>query len=199
MRDALALGALSKGGLPHPWLSASGPPTALTAEVLTDATIELDGSGSILVTVLAPAAFAGSYTVALADLAVGPLNLVAPSITGVASIGETVTAAPGLWLYDADAGIPALDYDWQANGTAIAGATGGSFVLTTSEAGRAVTVRETATDQNGSRTATSAGLSIPGAGAVLSPADGAIAVEYLDPIVPVALTGADTQIDVEAP
>lgn len=199
MREAFALGTLTTGGRPYLWLAASGPPAALSAEVLTDATIELDGSGSVLVTVLSPPDFAGSYDVELADLASGPVSLVAPGILGTASTGETLTVEPGLWLYSADAGEPVLEYDWQANGTAIAGATGESLVLGIGQAGREVTVRESATDQNGARNVVSAGLAIPGAGAVFSEADGAIVVEYLDPIVPIVMTGTDSQIDVEAP
>ena len=63
-------------------------------------------------------------------------------ITGEAKVGETLNAT----VSDED-GVPAdVQYQWLANGVAIAGATGSSYTLTAAEAGKTITVRATYTD-----------------------------------------------------
>lgn len=62
-----------------------------------------------------------------------------PTVTGSAQAGETVTADP-----DADGWTPVADgfaYQWYADGAAISGATGRSFLITSSEVGTNLTVR----------------------------------------------------------
>ncbi len=61
-----------------------------------------------------------------------------PTITGTAGTGATLTAKPGSWTAGA-----AFSYQWYAGGKAISGATGDSLVLTSSQAGKQVTVRVT--------------------------------------------------------
>jgi len=87
-------------------------------------------------------------------LTVGSDN-VAPNgtvtISGTPTQGQTLTAANT--LADAD-GIPssgsgAIAYQWKANGTAIAGATGSTFVLTQAEVGKSITVTASYTDNGG--------------------------------------------------
>ena len=57
-------------------------------------------------------------------------------------MGETLTAT-----VNDDDGVPAnVQYQWLANGVAIAGATGSSYQLTAAEAGKTITVRATYTD-----------------------------------------------------
>ena len=61
------------------------------------------------------------------------------TISGGTKVGETLTAK----VDDAD-GVPNnVQYQWLANGVAIAGATGSSYQLTAAEAGKTITVRAT--------------------------------------------------------
>ena len=67
-------------------------------------------------------------------------NYAKPTITGTATVGATLTAHAGSWF-------PApgsVTLQWKANGVAIAGATNSSYTLTGAEAGKAITVTETA-------------------------------------------------------
>jgi subtilisin-like proprotein convertase family protein len=73
------------------------------------------------------------------------------TLSGAATQGQTLTASND--LTDAD-GIPAsgagaISYQWKANGTPIAGATGGSYTLTQAEVGQTITVTASYTDGSG--------------------------------------------------
>lgn len=64
-----------------------------------------------------------------------------PLITGIPEVGQTLTANPGSW-----SPMPVeLRYQWLANGDAIAGATGSTFVATPAQLGAALTVKVTGT------------------------------------------------------
>lgn len=68
-----------------------------------------------------------------------PENTAAPTITGTATVGQTLTAVPGEWD-----GLPApvVSRQWCADGAGIAGATGLSLILTPALAGTVITVKE---------------------------------------------------------
>ncbi|WP_230118948.1 carboxypeptidase regulatory-like domain-containing protein [Arthrobacter sp. Bi83] len=74
-----------------------------------------------------------------------PLTSPAPTITGTAKAGSTLTAVPGTW----GPSPVALTYQWKANGTAsglaIAGATASTYKLTTADVGKTITVTVTGT------------------------------------------------------
>jgi len=61
-----------------------------------------------------------------------------PKITGTVRVGSTLTATVGTW-----SPAPTLSYQWKANGTAIAGATGRTFTLTSAQQGKTITVTVT--------------------------------------------------------
>jgi electron transfer flavoprotein alpha subunit len=65
----------------------------------------------------------------------------APTITGLAQVGQTLTADPG----PVDPADAALTYQWNADGDPISDATGSTYQLTTAEAGETITVTITAT------------------------------------------------------
>lgn len=117
------------------------------------------GTGTIDITVTDPAAFAGAWQVATADLAGGPVNLVPPAVSGTLAIGQVLTALPGLWVYDTGAGVPVEGYQWRRNGADIAGATGTTHAVVAADIGPALAVAETLTDGYGQRTAVSAAVS----------------------------------------
>jgi hypothetical protein len=81
-----------------------------------------------------------------------PRNAVLPSVSGEAKLGATLTATPGDWTpTGAD-----YAYAWQRDGANIAGATGSTYTLQAADVGRTVRVKVTATNIDGSASATSA-------------------------------------------
>lgn len=83
-----------------------------------------------------------------------PANTVLPAISGIAQVGETLTALEGAW-----SGAPAFTYQWQEDDSGwgdIVGATGRTYAPVTGNVGNALRVVITATNGEGSDTATSA-------------------------------------------
>jgi hypothetical protein len=77
-----------------------------------------------------------------------------PTITGIASVGELLTARAGTWLPTPDG----LSYQWRRDAVTIAGATSATYVLQPADAGKAISVVVTATRTaytSASRTSTS--------------------------------------------
>ncbi len=73
----------------------------------------------------------------------------APAITGTAQVGETLTANT-TGIADADGLTGSMfAYQWLANNAVVVGATGGVYVLTTSEMGKTIKVRVSFTDDAG--------------------------------------------------
>jgi len=87
-----------------------------------------------------------------------PANTSPPTIAGSAAAGGTLTADPGKWN---GSGTISFKYQWRvcdANGNAchdIAGATAQSYKVASADAGNTIRVTVTASDANGSASATS--------------------------------------------
>jgi len=85
-----------------------------------------------------------------------PLNLEPPSISGTATVGQTLTAKPGSW-----SAFPSPDFDYQwlrcdrvgQGCTAIPGATAETLLLTANDAGFTLRVDVTASNALGTETA----------------------------------------------
>jgi len=69
---------------------------------------------------------------------VAPVNTVAASIAGTSTAGSTLTRTAGTWT-----GSPSITGQWYANGLAIAGATGTTYVTLTGQVGQNITYQET--------------------------------------------------------
>jgi hypothetical protein len=127
---------------------ATGPGYAVTAA---------DAGRALRVRVTATNVVGASSATSAATAAVPgapPVNSVAPSISGVARDGETLTAAAGTW-----SGAPRYDHQWQRCGTVCAdvvGADGATYVLGAADVGATMRVRVTATTADGSADALSA-------------------------------------------
>ena len=91
----------------------------------------------------------------------------APTITGTAQVGQTLTADPSS-IVDADGPeSPSFRYQWLADEAAIAGATGATYTLTAAEQGKVIQVRVSYTDGAGNEeTLTSAATAAVAAAAV---------------------------------
>ena len=102
----------------------------------------------------------------------------APTITGTAQVGETLTAAT-TGIADPDGLTNAtFAYQWLADDAEISGATGSSYTLTSSEQGKAIKVRVAFTDDAGNaESLTSAATSeVVAAATPNSPATGTPAI-----------------------
>jgi len=91
-----------------------------------------------------------------------PSNTVAPSISGVAEAGMTLSATTGTWT---GTPTPSYAYQWQSCDSLgetcmnISGATGASYELTEADVGGTVVVRVTASNSGGSVSASSSATS----------------------------------------
>jgi hypothetical protein len=84
----------------------------------------------------------------------GPTNISPPVISGTPQVGQTLTASDGTWT-----GSPTSFADqWLLGGSPISGATGATFVPVTADIGGLISVQVTATNANGSSSATSAAV-----------------------------------------
>lgn len=83
-----------------------------------------------------------SYRGAIADPE-APVNDVAPSIVGDAVEGATLTAEAGEWT---GSPVPSITRHWLADGLEIHGAIGTTLLITAAEVGKAVSIRESATN-----------------------------------------------------
>ena len=102
--------------------------------------------------ILSLGAMIGAFCVwAVPALAAPPANTAAPTITGTARVGETLTAQNGTWTNSPTA----FQYQWQrcnASGAAcanVAGATQKTYLLTPADSGRTMRVRVTGINADG--------------------------------------------------
>lgn len=96
---------------------------------------------AMTIEVAGPSVHAGSYPLALADLARGPVCLVRPVIREVSGRLES---QPGLWAYDGSRGTATIDRQWLVENASLAGATGLTFQPTAQQAGKDMVHGETA-------------------------------------------------------
>lgn len=79
-----------------------------------------------------------------------PVNTVLPAISGVAQVGQVLTAWSGLWE-----NAPAFAYVWKNEGVAIPGATAAIYTPVVADVGDNITVTITGTNSAGTASATS--------------------------------------------
>lgn len=97
----------------------------------------------------------GSITVSVSGdetwgAASAPTNTVLPAISGIAQVGEEMTAWPGVWT-----GAPSFTYQWEGDGTPIVGATLSTYTPVVGDIADAITVVVTGTNSAGSASAES--------------------------------------------
>ena len=119
--------------------------TLLAALTFTPAA-NFNGNFTIATSVSDGVAPAVTGSKAFTGTAVNDLPTGAVTITGTAKQGQTLTAANT--LADVD-GLGTITYQWKAAGVAISGATTSTFVLTTAQIGKAITVSASYTDGKG--------------------------------------------------
>jgi hypothetical protein len=137
-----------------PFTAPSSSPTY----TLTDADVGRTMEVLVTATNVAGSTQAGAKT---ATALVTPANNTAPTISGTAQQGKTLTASHGSWL----PGSASLSDQWQrcdasgSNCSAIAGATSPSYTLTSSDVGHTLVVQETATANGASSNPATSGAS----------------------------------------
>lgn len=167
-------------------LTAPAPTlTDLALTVLTDNTLEATGTGDFTISVTQPLAYQGVYTVDASNeggganlnfgaIETAPQGLLAPAIlrsidadgSGTSTVGDTFTATPGLWVFDAaDAGTVVQSGQWHLDGTPIADATALTRLQTVAGS---LTYVGTLTGAGATRTMTSNAIVLPAVEAVLS-------------------------------
>ncbi len=135
-----------------------------------------DGGSTIRVTVVAtnaggPSAPATSLPTAPLPQMAAPTNTAAPSISGTAQVGQTLTASPGSWTSGA---TPTFTYQWRScdsGGTGctdIPGATSPAYTLAAGDAGSTIKVAVSATNAGG----TTGPVASPQTAIVAAPASG---------------------------
>ncbi|MWV47862.1 hypothetical protein GRS96_01065 [Rathayibacter sp. VKM Ac-2803] len=83
--------------------------------------------------------YEGDFVLKLTN--VGTLTAPTPTITGSGAVGDTLTAVPGTWGPQP----VTLGYQWLVDGYPIEGATASQYVVSTYDAGRAISVQVTGT------------------------------------------------------
>src|SRR4051794_18057262 len=98
-------------------------------------------------------AFAAPSAVAAPVLAPPGPPATSPEINfvGVSEEGADYTCSPGAWIGN----NPTFAYEWQRNGTPIAGATRDNYVVVAADVGQLIKCHVTATDDTGAATADS--------------------------------------------
>ncbi len=79
-----------------------------------------------------------------------PSNSVLPAISGIAQVGQVLTAWPGKW-----SNAPSFTYVWKNEGVAIPGATDDTYTPVVGDIGDNITVTVTGTNSAGNASATS--------------------------------------------
>jgi hypothetical protein len=119
--------------------------TLLAALTFTP-TANFNGNFTIATSVSDGVAAAVTGSKAFTGTAVNDLPTGSVTIAGTAKQGQTLTAANT--LADVD-GLGTIGYQWKAAGVAISGATTSTFVLTSAQVGKAITVTARYTDGKG--------------------------------------------------
>src|SRR5690625_4479416 len=81
-----------------------------------------------------------------------PENTALPEITGDVELGSVLTVSPGTWTGNPS---PTFTYQWRRGTTDIASATGTTYTLVEADIGQTITCVVTATNSEGTETATS--------------------------------------------
>jgi hypothetical protein len=89
-----------------------------------------------------------------------PVNTTAPVISGTPTVGSTITSTKGVWSNSPTS----YTYQWKRNSANLAGATASTYTTVSADGGTSLTDVVTATNANGSASATSNALSIATAG-----------------------------------
>ena len=95
-----------------------------------------------------------------------PANTSLPAITGTPALGDELTCSSGTWVGDP---APSLSYRWLRDAAPIAGASGTTYVVTSTDLGHSLSCEVTATNVAGHASVTSTEVEVATAPAESSP------------------------------
>lgn len=142
------------GGPPPPGGALSVSETQGTVEITT-------GSEALTVTITNSSMFDGVYVLDPAMLDLGPVSLVPPVVAFTDATNTELSVQSGLWLHSDGAGF---GFQWQQDGVDLPDFTGTQISIQPGDAGTQFSVRQIATDVNGTRTEDSNQVSIAAGG-----------------------------------
>jgi hypothetical protein len=88
-----------------------------------------------------------------------PENTGSPEVSGTPAVGNTLTCSPGTWNGQP---TPTYTYQWLLEGIAIPSATTNTYTITTADRGLVLSCKVTASNREGTESASSKGLHVPG-------------------------------------
>jgi len=91
---------------------------------------------------------------------IGPLNAIAPTMSGSAALGRILSCTSGLWSGVPD---PAYTYQWLRNGRPIPGAMAAAYTVHRSDCGQRLSCQVTASNSGGLSVAASAAVNVQAA------------------------------------
>src|SRR6185312_15676244 len=114
-----------------------------------------NSQGSVTVT--------SAQTSAVATAPSVPSNTIAPAVSGLATVGQTLTGSAGTWVGNP---TPTTSIAWQrcSGGSCVTVGSDSTYTLTSDDAGSTLRIAVTATNSLGSATATSASSNTVAAG-----------------------------------
>lgn len=140
------------------WLRDGGAIAGATSETYR---VDAVDAGSVITVAVsankvgfAPATRTSDATPAVA---VGTLSGVTPAISGTATVGQTLAAAPGVW----GPAPVTLAYQWKRDGAPIGSATASTYVLAPADGGKSITVSVTGTKPGYSALTTTSTATVP--------------------------------------
>lgn len=138
----------------YQWFADGAAIDGATAITLVLAPAQAGKAITFVVTASSIAGSAAKSSAATTEIAgEAPANTVAPSITGTAQVGETLTAANGTWT---GTPTPDISFQWKADDEAIDDATASTYEPVEADIGKVITVVATGTNLMGAASVTSA-------------------------------------------
>jgi hypothetical protein len=200
--SSISIGAGLAHGSDLSWLGAEGTPPPSFAAALSDhdgVAVITPGQTVVSITISESTDFDGTYSAPIADLMAGPVNLVAPQISGSGLSGTDITARAGLWVFEDLGSPPALTGQWLRDGVAISGQVSAIYSAQESDEGTSLSFEETASDPNGTRIAQSGSI-IVAPPLELTLSDGVVDIVAGPTMLSIAISGTtyfDGTYDVE--
>ena len=148
----------SPASFTYQWKRAGTSIGGATASTYVPVSADVGNTLTVSVTATNGSGFSTPATSAATSAVINmiPTNSSVPTISGIAKVGQTLTATTGTWTHNPTS----FTYQWKRAGTPISGATASTYVPVTGDVGNTLTVSVVAANSGGSSApATSAATS----------------------------------------
>jgi fibronectin type 3 domain-containing protein len=143
----------------YQWLREGTSIPSATANSYTVASKDRGASISCAVTARDSAGTAEATSNSVAIPGSPPQNTASPEVVGTPAVGNALTCSPGMW---SGAPTPTFTYQWLLNGADIPSATATTYTVAIADRGFVLSCRVTASNREGSESASSEGRRISG-------------------------------------